>query len=428
MPGKEQERTEKNYIKQYIGESGYTYDATNIRKQLAQEAYARYEAKEENQNQLKYAEDEYIAAIYPEEKDEYLVDGAVLTCTMTTKAKKTYRGKEYMVKSPCEETTLSVTENTSASCCGDLYHATVKDTKKEDNIPPFRCNCILAPYNDKEWEALETDDKCEEEGTCRALMNLNEEWDNLPQKGETDCEKINGVPAINMSSILFCCHGGIIRVIASGQNKMQNFADISEFKKEYGDFIAEMIEKYGIKMDIAQIGKIIYVETGGIGFDEFGRLFIRFENHHFLKAIEGDSEKVDAFNAVFQCPGYTWRDHKIKLGDDFVSLHPNGTVKDSDLQYQALKFAMEIDEDAAYSAISMGVGQIMGSNYSNAGFSSVQEMYDVMSEGYEGQIEGMIRFIKNRDLDTKSAKDYFKGYNGPENVNDYMEKYDNAIW
>jgi len=150
---------------------------------------------------------------------------------------------------------------------------------------------MLAPYNDREWETLEADEFCIEGGTCRALMNLNEEWDNLPSEQSYMLfwnEKRRWMfSGITMSSILFCKHGGFIIPVISGQKKKHNFADISEFKKEYESFITEMIEKYEVQMDIEQIGKIIYVETGGIGFDNFNRLYIRFENHKFLELIKG---------------------------------------------------------------------------------------------------------------------------------------------
>lgn len=412
-------------MKGYVSEGGYTIDATNIRKKLAKEAYQRYTEQDDKELQ-EYAEEKYIMELYPEEHDEYLVKGAVLTCTMTTKAKKIYRGKEYIVKSPCERTNLNVTENKDFKCC-DLPHATVEDAMKDDNIPPFQCNCMLAPYTDKEWEALEMDETCVKEGTCKALMKLNDKWENLPRVG-SDEQHVDDIPFVNMGSILFCQHGGIISAVTSGQEKKRNFSDISEFKREYGGFIVKMIEKYEIQMDVSQIGKIIYVETGGIGFDKFDRLNIRFENHRFLEKIEGNSEKIEAFNAVFQCEKGSWSNHKIRVGGEFISLHPDGTIKDNDLQYQALKYAMEIDEDAAYQSISMGVGQLMGSNYEAAGFSSAQEMYEEMSEGYEGQIEGMIRFIKNKNLDKKQPADLFGSYNGLGNVDEYMRRYNSAIW
>lgn len=224
MPDKEHKDTEKlNYVKEYVSEAGCIISATNTRKQLAREAYARYAKREENQELLQYAEEQYIAAVYPKEKDEYLVEGAILTCTKAITSKKTYRNRDYKAASIGKVTALSVTENTKFKCC-DLPHATIKDAKKNDNIPPFQCNCIFPPYNDKQWEALEADESCLKVGTCRALMNLNEEWDNLPRVESDDCQKINGVPAINMSSILFCRHGGIIKVITSGQEELYALA------------------------------------------------------------------------------------------------------------------------------------------------------------------------------------------------------------
>jgi len=254
MPDKEQKGTEANYIKQYVGENGYVYDATNIRKRLANEAYDRYTEQEEDQDLIKYAEEQYIKAVYPKEKDEYLVEGAILTCTMATTDKKIYRDKKYMAASSGKVTALSVTENKEFQCC-DLCHATVKDAKKEDNIPPFRCNCITAPYNDKEWEALESDELCLTQGTCIALMNLNDEWDNLPRTEGDECQEINGIPSINMGSILFCRHGGIISAVSSGQEELYALActisgdhkgELSEEQqKENAQYIYNFFKKQG---------------------------------------------------------------------------------------------------------------------------------------------------------------------------------------
>ena len=274
MPDNEQKVTEKNYIKQYIGESGFTYDATNIRKKLAKEAYARYAEREENQNPLKYAEEEYIAAAYPKEKEEYLVEGAVLTCTMATTDTKKYRDKEYEVILPGKKTILCVTENIDASCCDNLHYATINDTKKVHNIPPFPCNCILAPYNDKEWEALEADESCLEEGTCKALMNLNEEWDNLPSEQTHMLFWNEGrrrtFPGITMSSILFCKHGGIITADESGQRMQEVLNSISSIAYENGEAWSEeqidmakyvtyrmILEGYSLEMIAGVVGNIV---------------------------------------------------------------------------------------------------------------------------------------------------------------------------
>lgn len=282
MPDQDKKEEKKlNYVQGYVSEGGYTIDATNIRKRLAKEAYERYTEREEEELQ-KYAEEEYIAKLYPEEHDEYLVEGAVLTCTMTTKAKKIYRDKEYDVKSPCQTTTLSVTENKVLKCC-DLPHATIKDAKKKDdvnnnNIPPFRCNCILAPYTDEEWATLEADETCLTEGTCRALMKLNDEWDNLPQ-ADGEEQQVNDIPLISMGSILFCRHGGIIMAEESGQKRQKVLNSVRDITYENGEKWSDeqiemakyvtyrmFLEGYSSDMIAGVVGNI--VNEGNFGYFE----------------------------------------------------------------------------------------------------------------------------------------------------------------
>lgn len=143
-----------------------------------------------------------------------------MQCSGSTPDVRIWNGVVYNVKSPNEETTLVVTENERAVCCGNIKHATIADRKKDNNIIPFHCNCDIMPHNDEEWGKLKADSSCREEGTCKALMNLNNKWDNLPTEvpyltfSDDEYGKISG---INMTSILFCKHGGIIRPITSGQ-------------------------------------------------------------------------------------------------------------------------------------------------------------------------------------------------------------------
>lgn len=244
-----------NYVKGYVSEGGYTLDATNIRKKLAGEAYERYTEQEKKELQ-QYAEEQYIAAIYPNEMDEYLVEGAILTCTMATTDQKIYRNKKYDVIFPSKNTFLTVTENKDASCYGDLHYATVKD----------------------EWEALEADETCLEEGTCKALMNLNEEWDNLP-RADGDDQKINGIPTINMGSILFCRHGGIIIATESGQRMHKVINSIHGIAYENGEIWSEeqiemakyvtyrmLLEGYSLDIIAGVVGNI--VNEGDFGYFE----------------------------------------------------------------------------------------------------------------------------------------------------------------
>ena len=169
----------------------------------------------------KQQEQLYNEAFDPANHDEYLVNGAILTCSKAVFDVKVLHGKVYNVKKPSKVTVLEVTENPQAKCCGYLYHATVEDRKVKINIPPFRCNCSREPHNDKEWAKLEADESCMEEGTCKALINLNDKWDNLPAENPYllfwNEDRHGMVQGITMSSMLFCRHGGIITPIVSGQ-------------------------------------------------------------------------------------------------------------------------------------------------------------------------------------------------------------------
>ena len=76
----------------------------------------------------------------------------------------------------------------------------------------------------------------------------------------------------------------------------------------------------------------------------------------------------------------------------------------------------------------MGMGQILGVNYNMLGFTSAEEMYDMMSDCYENQIETMISFIQIRGLDKGTIKELIKGYNGEGNVAAYEKLYNDAVW
>ena len=203
----------------HIDDRGQKVDLSDEQKELADKAKDRCAEKIKKDPEM--TEDEYMAELYSKDHDEYLVNNGVLQCSMATPDFKLLRGKAYNVPSPDTTTFLNVTENPKAKCCGYLYHATVKDRKAGVNIPPFRCNCDREPHNEKEWSKLEEDESCLIEGTCKALINLCDEWDNLPTEKSYmmfwNEDRQGMVPGITMSSMLFCRHGGIITPVESGQ-------------------------------------------------------------------------------------------------------------------------------------------------------------------------------------------------------------------
>ncbi len=233
----------------HMDDSGRKVDLSDKQKELADQAKDRSAEKiaKAREDDPGMTDDEYMLEEYADDHDEYLVDGARLKCSHAIREIKVIQGKIYRSVAPDTTTVLKVTENPKAKCCGYLYHATVKDRKVKDNIPPFRCNCDREPHNEKEWAKLEADETCLYEGTCKALIDLEDEWDNLPTMtpylsfgNDGDEELISG---ITMSSVLFCRHGGFITPLTSGQRMGSLFDSINSVSYKTGEqWTAEMIE------------------------------------------------------------------------------------------------------------------------------------------------------------------------------------------
>ena len=208
----------------YIG-----MEAFHTKLRLFAETAQRNDIPEENLTDFLYEN------YKDEESKEYLVDGAILTCTGSRKEKVTINCKTYEDYSEQDESIgneidlslyankvlrrLVVTENPTSEVNG-LKYATINDCAKEDNINYFG-NCIWPPDNAEEIQEFESHTSLEcKEGTCKYLMNLEEHWDNF-EIGQSflnfpDDDSVKK-PGITMTSILFCKHGGFIYPITSGQ-------------------------------------------------------------------------------------------------------------------------------------------------------------------------------------------------------------------
>lgn len=209
-----------------------TFNAVNAyvkRQQLLTETAQRNDISREELEDFLYEN-------YQDKKSkEYLVDGAILTCTGSRKEIVTIDNKEYQDCTEAdgnigEEVDVSlyankvlrrlvVTENPDAEVTG-LKHATIKDCEKEKNIFCFG-NCMWHPDNDEEIQKFKNHTEFErKEGSCKHLMNLERQWDNY-DIGQSflnfpDDDSVQK-PGITMTSILFCKHGGFIYPITSGQ-------------------------------------------------------------------------------------------------------------------------------------------------------------------------------------------------------------------
>lgn len=153
-----------------------------------------------------------------------------------------------------------------------------------------------------------------------------------------------------------------------------------------------------LKVDPNVLLAIIEVESGGkIGNPN---PIIRWEGHYFDRLVDAKvRDQARAQGLSSPTAG------KIK--------NPNGQAG----RYNILETAAKLDAEAAYSSISIGVGQVMGAHAKDLGYTSAEAMFNRACKGLEGQVELMIRFIKfNNLVDELQRLDwsaFARAYNGP---------------
>lgn len=202
--------------------------------------------------------DDFLFKSYEDEDScEYLVDGAILTCTNCTRENVYVKDekassdlvtveKAYLAElDPSIDDSmfpdndikvykrLKVTENLTANSNG-LMHATIKDCIVENNIPSFG-NCLSGPNCARENEIFQDEEATEKKGgTCQFLMRLESEWENyeIGQSFQSFDDDVEGKQiGITMTSTLFCKHGGFIYPVTSGQ-VLSSLDDTEKFIKE----------------------------------------------------------------------------------------------------------------------------------------------------------------------------------------------------
>lgn len=97
-----------------------------------------------------------------------------------------------------------------------------------------------------------------------------------------------------------------------------------------------------------------------------------------------------------------------------------GAVKNPKSQaerYAMLERGRKIDEVAAISSNSWGIGQVMGSHWDWLGYKSAQEFEKDVRSGIPGQIRAMANYIRKAGLDDELRRHdwagFARGYNGP---------------
>lgn len=145
------------------------------------------------------------------------------------------------------------------------------------------------------------------------------------------------------------------------------------------------------------------VEAPRGGFIEDGRPELLFESHAFHQRTKG---LYDGDYPNLSTP--TWV-HNYGAG----GAH----------QYDRLHAAIQLDREAALSSASWGRWQIMGFNYADAGYDSVESFVADMCETEGYQLDAFVAYLQNTGLDevlkAHEWAEFARRYNGSGQVEKY---------
>lgn len=168
--------------------------------------------------------------------------------------------------------------------------------------------------------------------------------------------------------------------------------------------VAAAAKRYGI--DLPGCRALMDVESKNRGFDNKKRPLILFEPHVFYRQLRGNQ-----------------RDLAEQLGLAYPHWGMRAYPKGQDAQYRRLASAININEEAAYRAISIGMGQVLGENYEVCGYASAKEMFEACLGSEATQLQCMLDYLKGNHLlryvNTHNWLALAEGYNGKGQAKKY---------
>lgn len=162
------------------------------------------------------------------------------------------------------------------------------------------------------------------------------------------------------------------------------------------------------KIELAALRAVMAVESRNSGYDARRRPIILFEPHVFYRNLSGAQ-----------------RDLAVRLGLAYRRWGQQPYPAGSDAQYKRLAEAIKINEEAAFRAVSIGMGQVLGENYKLAECKSAKEMFEQAKVSETNQLKHMIGFIISKglrdDLNRHDWVGFAGGYNGRGQIPKYSK-------
>ncbi len=158
--------------------------------------------------------------------------------------------------------------------------------------------------------------------------------------------------------------------------------------------------------EVRAIKAVSSVEAPHGGFLPDGRPTILFESHAFHKATNG---QYDASHPGISTSSWV---HNYGEGGAY--------------QYDRLEEAIALNRTAALSSASWGRYQIMGSNFTDAGYDTVEAFVADMCVSEAYQLDAFVAFLQNTGTDkalvAKDWREFARRYNGPGQVEVYAAR------
>jgi hypothetical protein len=169
-----------------------------------------------------------------------------------------------------------------------------------------------------------------------------------------------------------------------------------------------------LSAELASVKAVSQVESRGDGFLASGRPKILFERHIFSGSSYGTSHAYDGAHS------------------DISNTSSGGYGADGEHQYDRLYKAMACDRIAAMKSASWGRFQVMGFNFSVAGFASVEDFVTKMYESEGQHLIAFTNYVKNtaglqKALQDKDWTTFAQKYNGPDYKNAVPKPYDEML-
>jgi len=195
--------------------------------------------------------------------------------------------------------------------------------------------------------------------------------------------------------------------------------DVARVYNRYGRYLVDKARQIGAPPIV--LASVLKAEALDTGFDKtLGKMIIRFHNQVFWD--EWGWQHAEQYAKHF---GFDHDDRHLgqmvrfeDLGEKYWTPHHQSQEQ----EWKVVLFAQHLSNEDAIKATSMGICQVMGLHYKEAGYSKPQEMFRDLSSSIKAQIDAFFDLAKSHDESKQALQQsnyawFARVYNGEEKMN-----------